>query len=157
MRLTWPASRQLRSFYDPATHRLTIVADVIDDEAEGRVFGDRLAIECSPAGDFRDLELLPGVIRSGGCAAELLNPMIADGPVAVWLSETSEPEIERVPGSASVTVRLLPSMPDGWVQLRGSGVLLGLVDEDVLAAVRVEPEIDPDGEREARWLDYIDV
>ena len=157
MRLTWSASRQLRSFYDPATHRLTIVSDVIDDETEGRVYGERLAIAWSPAGGFRDLELLPGVIGSGGSAAEVVNPVLADGPVAVWVSDTSEPEIERVPGSAAVTIRLLPAMPERWVQLRGSGVLLGLVDEDVLAAIQVEPEVDPDGEREARWLDSVDV
>jgi hypothetical protein len=83
--------------------------------------------------------------------------MLAEGPIAVWVSETSEPEIERVSGSAAVTVRLLPSMPERWVQLRGPGILLGLVDEDVLAAIQVEPEADPDGEREARWLDSIDV
>ena len=46
-------------------------------------------------------------------------------------------------------------MPERWVELRGSGVRLGLVDADLLVAIQVEPELDPTGESEARWLDTL--
>jgi hypothetical protein len=49
----------------------------------------------------------------------------------------------------------VPAVPERWVQLRCSGVLLGLGDEDLLAAIRVEPEVDPLGESEAQWLDSL--
>lgn len=155
MRLTWPARGPIRSFYDPISHRLTLVSHVIDDDAEGRVYGKRLAITFSATGEFRDLEVVPGAVRTGGPEAEVVTPVRTDDSVVVWVPETEEPAIEESPGSAAVTVRLSPAVPERWVQLRGSGVLLGLVDEDVLAAIRVVPEVDPDGEREAQWLDSL--
>jgi hypothetical protein len=152
MRLTLSARSPIRSFYDPISHRLTIVSDVVDDDAEGRVYGKRVAIAFSATGEFRDLEVVPGAVSSGGPEAGVLSPLPTGDPVEVWIPETDEPAIEETSGSAAITVRLLPAVPERWVQLRGSGVLLGLVDEDVLAAIRVEPDLDPNGELEAQWL-----
>lgn len=155
MRLTWPARTPIRSFYDPNSHRLAIISDMVDDEVEGRVYGDRLAITFSTAGEFRDLELVPGPAQTGSPDFEIAESLPVEGSIVVWVPESEEPALEKHPGSTAVTLTLLPAAPERWVELSASGLLLGLVDDDVLAAIRVNPEVDPDGESEARWLDSL--
>jgi hypothetical protein len=156
MRLTWPADRQIRSFYDPVSHRLTMLSDVVSDEAEGRVYGNRLVIAIGAQGDFLDLELGAGPVNQGLAEAQCEAPAQVNEPVAVWVPETEGPSIEALPDSSALTIRLLPAEPERWVQLTSSGLLLGLLDEDVLAAIRVVgPVLDPNGENEAQWLDSI--
>lgn len=155
MRLFWPASARIRSFYDPASHRLTIVSDVVDDEAKGRVYGSRLAISVSADGVLRDLELLSGPLAPPRSGVDVAPSYDVDKAIVVWLPETDEPGIEECPGSTAVTVRLASDEPERWARLGGSGVVLGLVEDDVLVAICVDPQVDPEGEREAQWLDSL--
>jgi hypothetical protein len=132
-----------------------MVSDVVDDEAEGRIYGERLAVTFSAEGEFRDLELVPGDLAPGRPDDEVRAALSANEPVVVWVPETEQPVIEDCPGSSALTVRLMPDPPERWVELHVSGVLLGLAGDDVLVAIRVAPDVDPDGRREAEWLDSL--
>ncbi len=157
MRLTWPAGTRLRSFYDPDSHRLSIVSDVIDDEAEGRTYANRLAVTASTEGVLRDLELVPGPVTTATPEPLEVTPSREGTAIAVWVPEVQEITVEEHPPTTSFTVRLLPMAPEKWVQLGDSGIAIGLVDQDVLAVIRVEPEMDPAGYHEAEWLDSLNA
>lgn len=156
MRLTWPAATRLRTFYDPRSHRLSIVSDVIDDEAEGRTYADRLALTASADGVLRDLELVPGPVTTAPPEPMGRTPS-HEGRIDVWVPEAQEITVEEDPSTTCVTIRLLRTVPEKWVRLGGSRIALGLVDEDLLAVIRAEPEIDPDGSHEAEWLDSLNT
>jgi hypothetical protein len=129
-------------------------SDTLGDEVEGRVYGHRLAITFSTSGGFRDLELLPGT-ASTASPEDRTTFTVTDDAISVWVPDAVEPAIEEDPNGGAVTIRLQSVSPDRWAKLQGSGVLLGIREEDVLVAIRVEPEIDPLGEREAEWLDSL--
>lgn len=154
MRVLWPSQRELRSFYDPASHRLSLVSDLVGDDAEGRVYAERIAITMATTGEFRDMEVLPGPVEGLSNQREM-HPTRRDESVAVWIPEVERPLIEIDGGTGLVVLRFAPAAPDGWVELGDSGVLLGLVDDDVLVAVEVHPQVDPCGKLETQWLDSL--
>lgn len=154
MRVVWPGDRQLQSFYDPVSHRLSIMTDLIDDHHEGRVYADRVAISATGDGELRDIEVLPGPVGRPSIERRT-DPVQRDEPLAVWIPEVEVPVVEADEDSGSVIIRFASSTPDMWIELRGSGVLLGLVGDDVLVAIDICPQVDRDGELESQWLDSI--
>ena len=157
MLLTWPGRRVIRSFYDPASHRLAVVADVIDDDANVHVYGNRLAITSSATGEFRDLEVLPGIAEVTGLGMITATSVQADDHVTVLVPDSEQPTIEQNRDSTVVVLRLLPAEANRWVRLPRSDIVLGLIDDDVLAAMRVEPELDPDGALEGQWMISLEI
>ena len=153
MRVLWPSQRQFRSFYDPASHRLSLMTDLVDD-AEGRVYGDRVAVAVATTGEFLDMEVLPGRVDDPSDQRRA-DPARRTEPVAVWIPDVEPPLIEADEQTGSVGLRFSSATPDIWVELGDSGVLLGIIDDDVLAAVEVHPQVDPCGQLEAQWLDSL--
>lgn len=157
MRLIWPKGLRLRAFYDPASHRVSLISDVLDDSAEGRIFADCLAVAFSPHGEFRDLEFNPGSASSAAAGPPNQQRKAVEEGAVVWLPEVSRPILQLWPEEGGrAMIRLTPSEPVGWVQLANTHVALGIADGDVLVAIYMEAVTeDPDGREEARWLDCI--
>lgn len=156
MRVLWPSQRRFRSFYDPASHRLSLTTDRVDDHAEGRVYAERVAITMATTGEFLDMEVLPGPV-DGLSDQRRMDPTRRGEPMAVWVPEVEPPLIEADDQTGSIVLRFASATPEMWVELGDSGVLLGLVDDDVLVAVEVHPQVDPCGKLEAQWLDSLEA
>jgi len=154
MRLMWPQGLGLRAFYDPLFHRLSLVSNVIDDDAEGRTFAERLAISFSRSGEFRDLEFTAGSVAVGPFAKP--NQWTTQDSVGAWVPDIREPRLTLSSDGAAL-VQLTSSAVYRWVHVVDTPVFVGLTADEALAAIYVESFTeDPEGTHEAAWLDTFD-